>query len=289
MLFFKMLDFLFSTHHHNHVTEDQTHPNHGEEKIFHKNFYGRRRGRPLGEKGRELLKTLENFHPSRWNPWPENVILDIGMGFGEHFIHSLVNDVQENFYLGVEVFENALSHILACLPLHCQERCGILPYPIQGLWNQIGPLKEVRVLFPDPWPKKKHQKRRLIQGDFLKNLGSKLTHGGTLLVASDHMELLYFMNDEILKSSLFVYWDGWTNAHVGSILENYNIQDHWGNLWPKNSLHEKSFLALDNQCLKSYPLDSSLLGPSWPWVLTRYGAKAQKEGRPLGWTRWTKK
>ena len=251
-----------------------------------KDFFGRRRGRPLRAEGKKHFEKLIFFHPSRLDSWPNKVILDIGFGYGEHFLHSLCHR-SEYHHIGVEVFENALAHVMENIPEEHYNSCSIIPDSIQKSLDYIGDIDEVWVLFPDPWPKKKHQKRRLIQEDFIKKIALKIKSTGKFIIASDHMDLLSFIYEEIEKTNLFTHREGWNLHHIQNILYNYNIIDHWGNLCPKYSNDEQLSCKENSEKISAF-LDEKFLGPSWPWVLTRYGHKAKKEGRPLGWFVWEK-
>lgn len=287
-------------------------------------FFGRFKGRPLGSLAEESLRNIHEFSCSRWNPWPTRVVLDIGCGYGEHLLDSLEKD-QERYYIGVEVFQNALGYILTHLPQFSEHRFSIFYEPVQYIWPLLkGPVEEVRLLFPDPWPKKKHQKRRLLQRDFVDILWKHLASEGTLLLASDHMNLFLFMHETLEESHLFHHEKGWTTEEISHLLDYYDLKDHWGNLKLKTkkgrsdenfstkdtedffqelqrkeeksqnflglqnlstNTHHDSFIPLRKSCL----IPEEFLGPSWPYKLTRYGQKAQQEGRPLGWSLWRKR
>jgi tRNA (guanine-N7-)-methyltransferase len=113
--------------------------------------------------------------------------LEIGFGNGDHLAARAVAEPQRNF-LGVEVHRPGIGHLLRTaaaanlVNLRVAEQDAVVL-----LRERIAPdtLDEVQILFPDPWPKKRHHKRRLIQPEFAALVASRLRHGGRLHVATD--------------------------------------------------------------------------------------------------------
>lgn len=115
------------------------------------------------------------------------VTLEIGFGNGEHLLRRASAEPKRNF-LGVEVHRPGIGHLLLAA-----ERVGlgnlriIAHDAVEVLEQQIAPgsLDEVQLLFPDPWPKKRHHKRRLVQPPFIDLVASRLLAGGRLYIATD--------------------------------------------------------------------------------------------------------
>jgi tRNA (guanine-N7-)-methyltransferase len=114
-------------------------------------------------------------------------VLEIGFGDGE----TLVDQAAQNpavDYLGVEVHRPGIGH---CLLKADARGIGnlrdICHDAVEVLGQQIADqsFSRVNLYFPDPWPKKRHHKRRLMQADFLDLVASKLIPGGALHVATD--------------------------------------------------------------------------------------------------------
>ena len=113
--------------------------------------------------------------------------LEIGFGMGE----SLLNQAVENShldYIGIEVHRPGAGHLL--MQVHEKTLTNIRVYAEDALDvlhrsvpNQC--LSRVQIFFPDPWPKKRHHKRRLINRDFIDLLADKLLKGGLIHVATD--------------------------------------------------------------------------------------------------------
>lgn len=113
--------------------------------------------------------------------------LEIGFGNGEHLL-ALAAAHPERDFIGVEVHRPGVGRLLLGLEkaalgnvrLVCHDAVEVLDQQIPR-----GFLYELLILFPDPWPKKRHHKRRLIQGPFTALAAARLAHGGVLRLATD--------------------------------------------------------------------------------------------------------
>jgi tRNA (guanine-N7-)-methyltransferase len=113
--------------------------------------------------------------------------LEIGFGNGEHLVARAGAEPERNF-LGIEVHRPGIGQLLrACAAADLGNLRVIAHDAVEVLQSQIAPgaLDEVQILFPDPWPKKRHHKRRLIQPDFAIVLALRLRPGGGLQLATD--------------------------------------------------------------------------------------------------------
>ncbi len=113
--------------------------------------------------------------------------MEIGFGNGEHLLARAVAEPQRNF-LGVEVHRAGVGQLLNAAAAAGIHNLRIASHDaIEVLQVQIAPqaLDEVQILFPDPWPKSRHHKRRLIQPAFVDLVASRLAVGGRLLLATD--------------------------------------------------------------------------------------------------------
>jgi tRNA (guanine-N7-)-methyltransferase len=123
--------------------------------------------------------------------------LEIGFGNGEH-LASLATAHPERDYLGVEVHRPGVGHLLMlALTNNLTNLRASTHDAVEVLREQIAPgaLDEVLVLFPDPWHKKRHHKRRLIQPPFVELIASRLAPGGMLKLATDWEEYALQMLD----------------------------------------------------------------------------------------------
>lgn len=128
-------------------------------------------------------------------------VLEIGFGNGESLIEQASANPQSDF-IGIEVHEPGAGH---CLLLAKQSNIAnlriIVHDAFEVLQSQIpdNGLCRVNLYFPDPWPKKRHHKRRILQPEFLALVARKLTPGGSLHIATDWENYALHI-DEILAS-----------------------------------------------------------------------------------------
>jgi tRNA (guanine-N7-)-methyltransferase len=116
--------------------------------------------------------------------------LEIGFGNGEH-LASLATAHPERDYFGVEVHRPGVGHLLMLAATNNLANVRASTHDaVEVLRDQIAlaALDEVLVLFPDPWHKKRHHKRRLIQPPFVELIASRLAPGGVLRLATDWQE-----------------------------------------------------------------------------------------------------
>jgi tRNA (guanine-N7-)-methyltransferase len=115
------------------------------------------------------------------------VIMEIGFGNGEATWQMASAQPQENF-LGVEVHRPGVGRLLLNIEQHGIENIRIACTDGMDFLRQRIPkrsLAGVRIYFPDPWPKKRHHKRRIIQPEFVRLLASRLRSGAVLHLATD--------------------------------------------------------------------------------------------------------
>jgi tRNA (guanine-N7-)-methyltransferase len=116
--------------------------------------------------------------------------LEIGFGNGEH-LAALATAHPERDYFGIEVHRPGVGHLLLLASINNLTNLRASSHDaVEVLREQIaeGSLDEVLVLFPDPWHKKRHHKRRLIQPSFVELIASRLRQGGVLRLATDWEE-----------------------------------------------------------------------------------------------------
>ena len=150
-------------------------------------FYGRRKGHALRRHHLELVEELlpklrfdvaELKAPPRW--------LEIGFGGGEHLAHLAELHPDTNF-IGAEPFVNGVAKLLALIEerkLHnIRIYDGDARYLLEALPDQS--LERIYLLYPDPWPKARHMRRRFVSTGTLAQFHRLLVSGGLFLFASD--------------------------------------------------------------------------------------------------------
>ncbi len=117
-------------------------------------------------------------------------ILEIGFGMGETTAH-IAKAMPERDFLGVEVHTPGVGGLLKLVGEAGLTNVRVIQHDAVEVLNAMladGTLDGVHIFFPDPWHKKRHHKRRLIQAGFVKLLCSKLKAGAYLHVATDWQE-----------------------------------------------------------------------------------------------------
>ncbi len=180
--------------------------------------YGRRRGRKLRPGQRVLtdglLPRLAFDLPASglldpralFDGTPPRIWLEIGFGGGEHLARQAERD-PETGLIGCEVFENGIARLLGHI-----ERCrlGNIRLFIDDARLLIEQLTQasidrVFILFPDPWPKRRHRKRRIVSRETLDGLARIMTDGAELRLASDDRDYLGAMLEEVTGHPDFVW------------------------------------------------------------------------------------
>ena len=129
------------------------------------------------------------------------MILEIGIGMGENLIYLSKKNTQKNI-IGVDPFMNGMVNVSDYCINNNIKNIYLYPFVFQNFLNKFKKLRfnEIYVLFPDPWPKKRHQKRRLVNGDFLKKILKILKKNGKFIFSTDNIS--YFENVKtILKNT----------------------------------------------------------------------------------------
>lgn len=115
------------------------------------------------------------------------VMIDIGFGMGESLL-AMAQEHPENNYVGVEIHPAGVAALLIGVESLKLSNVRIYTCDVVDVLNQCiknESLSGAQILFPDPWPKKKHHKRRLIQTSFVALLEKKLKRKGILHLATD--------------------------------------------------------------------------------------------------------
>jgi len=118
------------------------------------------------------------------------VVLEIGFGMGRTTAEIALARPDTDF-LGIEVYTPGVGSLLRLIALHGLANVRVIQRDaVEVLRARIAPdsLAGVHVYFPDPWPKKRHHKRRLIQPGFIAELASRIAPGGYLHCATDWHE-----------------------------------------------------------------------------------------------------
>src|ERR1700739_4766233 len=160
-------------------------------------FFGRRQGHRLRPRRAGLLQSLlprlalyltrPADDPTRlFSPKVDEMRLEIGFGGGEHLIGQAEREPQVGFF-GVEPFVNGMARALAAsaakgrahVRLHQGDALEVIA------WLPAASLARVDLVYPDPWPKRRHWKRRFVQDSTIKAMARVLKAGGEVRFVSD--------------------------------------------------------------------------------------------------------
>ncbi len=181
-------------------------------------IYGRRRGRPLRPGRRRLMDTLlpdleialpepgsEPLDPAALFAHPvDDIWLEVGFGAGEHLAAQAAARPQIGF-VGCEPFINGVAALLARIEAAGLNNIRIYRDDARALLDVLVPasLGRVFVLFPDPWPKRRHARRRFISGPTVEALARVLRPGGELRLATDDMGYCRWALAHLIASPAF--------------------------------------------------------------------------------------
>lgn len=196
--------------------------------LYQEKFYGRRKGRPLRKDRQDALAMLNSIgidkdiiassnpalaeikpsslFPSQWvdhaaNGMTKQYCLEIGFGNGD-FLAMTHEKTPEIGYIGAEPFMNGVTALLKNIIDHDDHsNIRIWPDDVRPLLKKLAPssLDKVMVLNPDPWPKKRHHKRRIINQENLNMLARIMKPGAQLFMTTDIAELAEWMIVQVVN------------------------------------------------------------------------------------------
>lgn len=139
----------------------------------------------------------------------EPLWMEIGFGDGVH-LRAQLNKNPHVHFLGVEVFRPGIAQCLKDLSESEQARLRIFPHNVHTLMPLLPDesVEKIFILFPDPWPKRKHHKRRLLHIPFLEQCFRVLQKQGRIVIASDIPSLISWMQSMLSSHGKFSYQQG---------------------------------------------------------------------------------
>ena len=207
-------------------------------------IWGRRQSRPLKDKQKDLVVDLlpqvqitleENgaIVPSQLFPQATTAWLEIGFGGGEHLAEQAARHPNVGI-IGCEPFMNGVASLLGHMAEMKLENVRIVQDDARLVLEQL-PAKSISrvfILFADPWPKKRHHKRRIIQVDSLARIAEVLTSDGLLHLATDDPGYQEWIVDVLAHSPQFVAVDD------GRVVPSERPSD-----WPQTRYEQKALAA----------------------------------------------
>ena len=167
----------------------------------------------------EPIPTLSEIFNQPWNP----LHIDVGCGSG-NFLLQLANQNKSWNYIGLEIREKLVNNAKLKLKNQSLDNLffafGNANYLIDDCIGKFPAdvVLSVSFNFPDPWFKKKHQKRRIIQPQLIHNISQLMVNGGSISIKSDVEELFEYMDMTISNSKSFITYTYQDNE----IFDSYN-------------------------------------------------------------------
>lgn len=168
--------------------------------------FGRNRGRSLRPYQQQLVdELLPKLQPDPKH-LPGKVALEIGFGGGEHLLAQAKHN-PDTLWIGCEPFINGVAKCLAGIDKEKLTNIRLFTNDARELIEQMPDqsVDSIFILFPDPWPKARHNKRRLVNPQTLAMLHRIHKPGGRLLLATDHVDYSEWML-ELLQTSPHYRW-----------------------------------------------------------------------------------
>lgn len=206
-----------------------------QEKRLNRSF-ARRIGKTLSVSQKQLLSCyLPTFLINQDSLYDlskqcKEIYLEIGFGMGEHFVHQ-AKSKPDALFIGVEVYLNGVANVLKL----AQEAnitnfllwADDLDLILGDFPNNL--LSGIYILFPDPWPKRSHNKKRIFNKDRLELLQSKLKSNGFLIFASDIEDYFESAKNLVKDNGNFIVVEkelgeesGYINYHDNYIVTKYH-------------------------------------------------------------------
>ena len=203
-------------------------------------FFGRRKGHRLRSHQATLIETLlprlaldVNAPPADLAdlfPVPvEDILLEIGFGGGEYLIAQAEAHPHSGF-IGCEPFVNGMAKALAAIEaralanirLHLGDAVSVLD------WLPAASIARIDLIYPDPWPKRRHWKRRFVQDQTVADLARILRHGGEFRFVSDIPDYAAWTLARLLRSPDFTWTaeraDDWRQPWPGFVRTRYEAK-----------------------------------------------------------------
>ena len=199
--------------------------------------FGRRHGKRLSTRKQFLMDNLlPKIAPSDADFAEKPVILEIGFGNGEH-LRDLAIQNPDKIIIGAEPFANGVAALLSSITNESDntlkseyKNIRIHPDDVRLLLKKLNGKKfsEIWVLHPDPWPKAKHEKRRLLNHDFLNLLYVFMDKDSEIIIGTDHWEYYDWIVEQLKQTRFSI-----KSTELDTIKTRYQMKNKAGTTNPK--------------------------------------------------------
>lgn len=201
--------------------------------------FGRRHGKRLSARKMWLVDNLlPQIAPKTDEIGTKPMILEIGFGNGEHLC-DLAKNNPKSIIIGAEPFMNGVAALLSAITnesdnVLLDEYKNIRVHPddvrllLKDDYFKNIKFEQIWVLHPDPWPKAKHEKRRLLNHDFLNLLSKYLSTNGQIIIGTDHWGYYDWIIEQLKETNLKIKSDS-----LDVIQTRYQLKNKAGTTAPK--------------------------------------------------------
>ena len=198
----------------------------------------RGRERSLTPKQKSLFSNLDKYEIDLTSLKKDNIhkskklFFEIGFGSGD-IIYKQAKLNPENIYIGIEYYRKGIAQLIEKIETTKLENLKIFHGDARRVLANIPDeiFDEIWLFFPDPWPKKRHSKRRFIQLEMIELLHRKIKQGGKLLISSDDKNYIAWTLSLIFMRNFFNWlsdepsdWKHPNNDYFGSKYEKKGIK-----------------------------------------------------------------
>ena len=199
--------------------------------------FGRRHGKKLSNRKMWLMdNVLPQIAPNLNESVDKEPILEIGFGNGEH-LRDLATNNPNQIIIGAEPFANGVAALLSAITnesdnnvLPEYKNVRIYPDDVRLLLKDFQNVNfsQIWILHPDPWPKARHEKRRLLNHDFLTLLSNHIGTTGKIIIGTDHWEYYDWIIEQLKQTNLII-----KSTDLETIKTRYQIKNKAGTSNPK--------------------------------------------------------
>ena len=138
-------------------------------------------------------------------PTSQKVVMEIGFGMGEATA-LIARDFPDTGFFAVDVHRPGVGKLFSLIKEHQLQNLRVIQgdahLVMHDMFADVS-LDGVHLFFPDPWPKKRHNKRRIVNENFLQQIASKLKPGGYIHIATDWVPYAEWIDDVFAATTLF--------------------------------------------------------------------------------------
>jgi tRNA (guanine-N7-)-methyltransferase len=151
------------------------------------------------EQSRQILDIPAIF------PASQKVVMEIGFGMGEATA-LIARDFPDTGFFAVDVHRPGVGKLFSLIKEHQLQNLRVIQGDAHLVMHDMfadASLDGVHLFFPDPWPKKRHNKRRIVNENFLQQVASKLKPGGFIHIATDWVPYAEWIDEVFATTTLF--------------------------------------------------------------------------------------